>query len=68
MAQTVTIQEAIKMLEAAGWRIVEQGDQFWQLQHDQKPGTVTLTGQPERTVPPGIQRLLRSYASPQEPE
>lgn len=49
----VKVREAIRRIEADGWRQVRQKGSHRQFHHPVKPGTVTIAGAPGLEVPPG---------------
>jgi predicted RNA binding protein YcfA (HicA-like mRNA interferase family) len=48
----VKVSEAIRQIEAAGWRLVRQNGGHRQYHHPTKPGTVTSAGKPSKTLHP----------------
>jgi predicted RNA binding protein YcfA (HicA-like mRNA interferase family) len=56
------VQEVLQRLHADGWRIVRQKGSHRQLQHPQKPGTVTVAGRPSIDVPPGTLNSIPKQA------
>ena len=50
---TVTVREAIRALEADGWRQVRMRGSHRQYRHPRKPGTVTVAGKPSDDLAPG---------------
>ncbi len=51
--RTVTVREAIRALEADGWRQVRMRGSHRQYRHPRKPGTVTVAGKPSDDLAPG---------------
>ena len=49
----VKVKELLVMLEAAGWQQIRQKGSHRQFRHPEKPGTVTVAGQPSTDMPPG---------------
>ena len=47
------VREVIKRLEQDGWKLVRTKGSHRQLQHDLKPGTVTVAGHPAVDIPAG---------------
>lgn len=47
------IVEVLELLQADGWRLVRQKGSHRQLQHPDKPGTVTVSGKPSVDMPVG---------------
>lgn len=56
------IHEVLERLQADGWRVVRQKGSHRQLQHPQKPGTVTVAGRPSIDVPPGTLNSILKQA------
>ena len=50
---TVTVREAIRALEADGWRQVRMRGSHRQYRHPRKPGIVTVAGKPGDDLAPG---------------
>jgi predicted RNA binding protein YcfA (HicA-like mRNA interferase family) len=46
------VREILKRLRFDGWRQVRQKGSHRQFQHDQKPGTVTVSGKPNEDLHP----------------
>ena len=65
-ASNVTVQEVIRALEVAGWRITTSDEEIHQLQHDDKARLVTIAGKLELRVPTGVQRILWIHAQIEE--
>ena len=49
----VKVRDAIKLLEADGWRHIRTAGSHRQYRHNSKPGTVTVAGKPGAEVPRG---------------
>jgi len=50
---SVKVRDAIKLLEADGWRLVATRGSHRQYKHPTKPGRVTVPGNPSHELPPG---------------
>jgi predicted RNase H-like HicB family nuclease/predicted RNA binding protein YcfA (HicA-like mRNA interferase family) len=48
----VKVQEVLKMIEDAGWRLVRTRGSHRQYHHPERPGTVTVHGKPSDEVHP----------------
>lgn len=62
----MTVQEVIRALEAAGWKIIKTDDELHQLQRDNESGIVTIAGKLELSMPLGVQRILWQQAQVEE--
>lgn len=51
------VRDAIKQVEADGWRLVRQRGSHRQFKHAEKRGTVTIAGHPSREL---ASKTLRS--------
>jgi predicted RNA binding protein YcfA (HicA-like mRNA interferase family) len=49
----VKYREIVKLIEADGWRLTAQRGSHRQYTHPEKPGKVTIAGQPGKDVPRG---------------
>jgi len=49
----VKVRDAIKLIEADGWRLVRTKGSHRQFRHAVNPGTVTIAGNPGLEVPMG---------------
>jgi len=58
----VKVRDAIKVLEADGWRIDRQRGSHRIFRHDTKPGTVTVAGKPSIDLPAGTLASIRRQA------
>lgn len=56
------VREAIKILEADGWRLERQRGSHRIFRHDTKPGTVTVAGKPSIDLPTGTLVSIRHQA------
>ena len=56
----MTVREVIRLIEQDGWRLVRTKGSHRQFHHPVKPGTVTVSGNATRDVPPGtLNSILR---------
>jgi len=54
------VREVLELLHADGWRVVRERGSHRQLQHPEKPGTVTVAGKRGLEVPRGtLASILR---------
>ncbi|TXT27586.1 MAG: hypothetical protein FD138_2734 [Planctomycetota bacterium] len=54
------VREVLRLIESDGWFLVRTTGSHRQFHHPTKPGTVTVAGQPHKTVPPGtLKSILR---------
>ncbi len=49
----MNVREAIKLIEADGWRLVTTRGSHRQFRHPTKPGRVTIAGKPSDDLAPG---------------
>jgi predicted RNA binding protein YcfA (HicA-like mRNA interferase family) len=56
------VREAIKMVEADGWRLIRMRGSHRHYGHETKPGTVTIAGKPSLDLPPGTARSILRQA------
>ncbi len=56
------IVEVLEILQADGWRLVRQKGSHRQLQHPNKPGTVTVAGKPSVDIPAGTLNSMLKQA------
>jgi predicted RNA binding protein YcfA (HicA-like mRNA interferase family) len=47
------VRDVIKLIESDGWYLVRTKGSHRQFKHPQKPGTVTISGNPGKEMPPG---------------
>ena len=61
------VREILKLLDKDGWRQVRQKGSHRQLQHDSKPGTVTVAGKSNDDInPKTLKSILRQAGLPQK--
>jgi predicted RNA binding protein YcfA (HicA-like mRNA interferase family) len=58
----VKVKDAIRLLEADGWREVRQKGSHRHFRHPTKPGTVTVPGKLSATLAPGTLASIRRQA------
>ncbi len=58
----VKVRDAIRVVEADGWRLDRQRGSHRIFRHDTKPGTVTVAEHPGDDVPPGTLASIRRQA------
>jgi predicted RNA binding protein YcfA (HicA-like mRNA interferase family) len=56
------VREAIRLVEADGWRLVGQRGSHRQFKHPHKLGRVTIAGKPSDDLPPGLWRSILAQA------
>jgi predicted RNA binding protein YcfA (HicA-like mRNA interferase family) len=56
------VRDAIKILEADGWRMDRQRGSHRIFRHGHKPGTVTVAGKPSIDLPAGTLVSIRRQA------
>lgn len=56
------VRDAIRMIEADGWRIVKQEGSHRQFKHPCKPGRVTIAGAPSDELAPGTLNSILKQA------
>ncbi|TMC08376.1 MAG: addiction module toxin, HicA family [Chloroflexi bacterium] len=56
------VREAIRLVEADGWRLVGQRGSHRQSKHPHKHGRVTIAGKPSDDLPPGLWRSILTQA------
>ena len=47
------VRDAIRLVKRNGWRLVRTRGSHRQYRHPDKPGTVTVAGEPSDDLPPG---------------
>ncbi|MEX0629483.1 MAG: type II toxin-antitoxin system HicA family toxin [Chloroflexota bacterium] len=52
------VRDALRRLRAAGWMEVRRSGSHRQLQHPERPGTVTVSGKPGDDLPRGTWRSI----------
>jgi predicted RNA binding protein YcfA (HicA-like mRNA interferase family) len=58
----VKVREAIRLIEADGWRLVRQRGSHRQYHHPGKPGIVTIAGKPGADLAPGTLNSILKQA------
>ncbi len=56
------MRDAIRLIEADGWFLVRTKGSHRQFHHPVKPGTVTVSGNAARDVPPGTLNSILEQA------
>ena len=56
------VRDAIKLIEADGWRMVAQKGSHRQYKHNVKPGRVTVPGHPGDDLHPALEKSIRNQA------
>jgi len=56
------VADAIKRLNADGWKITDQNGSHRQFEHSTKPGKVTVAGKPSDTLAPGTWNNIQKQA------
>lgn len=56
------VREAIRMVEADGWKLVRQKGSHRQFKHLKKPGRVTIAGNAGDDIKPGTLASIRRQA------
>ncbi len=56
------IRDVLRMIESDGWFLIRTTGSHRQFHHPIKPGTVTVAGQPNKTVPPGTLNSILKQA------
>jgi predicted RNA binding protein YcfA (HicA-like mRNA interferase family) len=59
----VKVREILRVLKNDDWSIVRQRGSHRQLQHNTKPGTVTVAGKPGDELHPKTEASIRKQAS-----
>jgi len=62
----VKVREAIRMIEADGWYLVETRGSHRQYKHPLKPGRVTVAGKPSDDLAPGTRNSIMKQAGLKE--
>jgi len=52
------VREAIKLLEAAGWRLIRTRGSHRQYKHPELPGVVTVAGKDSEDLAPGTRNSI----------
>jgi predicted RNA binding protein YcfA (HicA-like mRNA interferase family) len=56
------VKEVIRLLENEGWRLARMKGSHRQFKHDQKSGTVTVSGKESIDIPPGTLNSILKQA------
>lgn len=56
------VREVIKLIEDDGWYLVRTKGSHRQFKHPQKPGTVTVSGNLGKDMPPGTLNSVKKQA------
>jgi predicted RNA binding protein YcfA (HicA-like mRNA interferase family) len=56
------VREVIRLIENDGWYLVRTKGSHRQFKHHQKPGTVTISGNPGKEMPPGTLNSVQKQA------
>ncbi|MGH2456674.1 MAG: type II toxin-antitoxin system HicA family toxin [Candidatus Limnocylindria bacterium] len=56
------VRDVVRMLHALGWREVKSRGGHRQLKHPDRPGRVTVSGNPSDDMPPGTWNNVRKQA------
>jgi predicted RNA binding protein YcfA (HicA-like mRNA interferase family) len=56
------VRDAIKLIEADGWRLVRIRGSHRHFHHPSKPGIVTVAGHPSQDLDPGTQAAILKQA------
>ena len=60
--RVVKVRDAIKLLEADGWRLIRQRGSHRQFRHPEKAGLVTVAGKPSSDLKPGTLASIQRQA------
>lgn len=60
------VREVIKLIEDDGWYLVRTRGSHRQFKHPEKPGVVTVSGNPGKDVPPGTLNSVLKQAQLKE--
>ena len=62
------VRDVLRILEQRGWRVVRMRGSHRQLKHPDKPGVVTVAGNPGLEIPPGtLKSIWRQSGMEDEP-
>jgi predicted RNA binding protein YcfA (HicA-like mRNA interferase family) len=56
------VRDAIRLIEADGWRLSRTRGDHRQFNHSEKPGLVTIAGRPSDDIPPGTWQSILKQA------
>ena len=62
VAMTMTVREAIRLVENDGWVLIRQKGSHRQFHHTSKPGTVTIAGKPSLDLDKKTERSILRQA------
>jgi len=62
MPPRLTVREAIRLIEADGWRQIAIRGSHRQYKHPEKPDRVTVAGKPSQEVSPGTLNSILKQA------
>ncbi|MGH9125850.1 MAG: type II toxin-antitoxin system HicA family toxin [Acidimicrobiales bacterium] len=62
------VRDVIRLLEEEGWHLVRQRGSHRQYQHDQRPGTVTVSGNLGADMPHGTLASIQRQAGLRGPQ
>lgn len=60
------VRDAIRLVQADGWRLVQVSGSHRQFKHPTKPGRVTIAGKPSRQLPAWLWRSILRQAGLKE--
>jgi len=60
------VRDAVKLIEADGWRVVTTRGSHRQFKHQTKPGRVTIAGHPSDDLAPGTYNSILKQAGLKE--
>jgi predicted RNA binding protein YcfA (HicA-like mRNA interferase family) len=60
------VRDAVKLIEADGWRVVTTRGSHRQFKHETKPGRVTIAGHPSDDLAPGTYNSILKQAGLKE--
>jgi predicted RNA binding protein YcfA (HicA-like mRNA interferase family) len=60
------VRDAVKLIEADGWRVVTTRGSHRQFKHGTKPGRVTIAGHPSDDLAPGTYNSILKQAGLKE--
>ena len=63
---SMTVREAIRLIEADGWYLVATRGSHRQFKHPTKPGRVTIAGKPSDDLAPGTRNSIFKQAGLKE--
>lgn len=60
--RSMKVRDALKLIEADGWRLVRVRGSHRQFRHPEKPGRVTIAGKPNDELAPGTLNSILKQA------